>query len=214
MVPGQQVFVILSLSKDPELVEGLTVITATSLETRAARKALPPSVRVTQCGIALKDASEFGDVVVSCGLAGGLRPDLPTGTVVIPNFVRRPDGTILTCDSELSEMLRIAARQLGHDPVDASLLTSATLVHGTERAKWASDYAAVDMETGLINASRVACVRVILDTPEREISPLWATPSRALLSPNAWRDLPFLAREGQRCARLAAEVIAAAVRSI
>jgi hypothetical protein len=190
-------------------VEGLTVVTATSVETRAARKALPPSVRVVQCGIAANRTDDFGDVAISCGLAGGLRSKLPTGTVVIPSVVRRPDGSMLRCDPELSELLRTAARNLGHEPVDAPLLTSATLVHGNERAKWAADYAAVDMETGLIDAPRVACVRVILDTPQREISPLWLKPAHALFTPSAWRDLPFLAREGPRCSQLAAEIIAA-----
>jgi hypothetical protein len=178
---------------------------------RAARKVLPPNVRVVQCGIAADRSRNFGEIAISCGLAGGLRNDLPTGTVVIPRRVRRPDGTMLVCDSEISAMLRDAAQRLGHDAVDDPLLTSKTLVHGTERTKWADEYAAVDMETGLICATRVACIRVILDTPEREISPAWLKPAQAMLTPSAWRDLPFLAREGQRCARLAAEIIAAAL---
>lgn len=187
---------------------GITVVTATGVETRAARKALPENVRIVQAGIALKAARDFGEVAISCGLAGGLRADLPTGSVVIPRSVRRPDGTLLTCDPELSELLRAAARTLGHDPVEALLLTSATLVYGGERAKWAADYAAVDMETGLIEATRIACVRVILDTPQREISPAWLNPSSVAFTPSAWRDLPFLAREGPRCARIAAEIVA------
>lgn len=192
-------------------VEGITVVTATSVEARAARKALPSGVRVVEAGIGLKDVRDFGDIAISCGLAGGLREELPTGTVIVPCSVRRPDGTALTCDPELSELLRNAARALGQDPIDAPLLTSSTLIHGAERAKWAGEYAAVDMESGLICATRLACVRVILDTPKREISPAWLNPSRAFLSPGAWRDLPFLAREGQRCARLAAEITAAAL---
>jgi hypothetical protein len=158
----------------------------------------------------MKRTRTFGEVAISCGLAGGLRTQLPTGTVVIPRYVRRPDGTTLTCDPELSELLRSAAKRLGHDPVDDPLFTSRTLVHGSERAKWADEFAAVDMESGFISATRVACVRVILDTPQREISPVWLHPARAFLSPGAWRDLPFLAREGQRCSRLAAEIIAVA----
>jgi hypothetical protein len=164
-----------------------------------------------QCGIAAKRSRNFGEIAISCGLAGGLRNDLPTGTVVIPRRVRRPDGTMLTFDLELSESLRAAAQRLGHVPVDGPLLTSKTLVHGSERTRWADEYVAVDMETGLISAKRVACVRVILDTPEREISPAWLKPVQAIFAPSAWRDLPFLAREGQRCARMAAEVIAAAL---
>jgi hypothetical protein len=219
VVPGKPVRVVLSLRRDPtpgsskdrDLLERITVVTATAVETRAARKALPPGVRVVEAGIALKDVRNFGDVAISCGLAGGLRTELPTGTVVVPCWVRRPDGTTLTCDPGLSDVLRDAARRLGYDVIDAPLLTSKTLVHGNERAVWAGEYAAVDMESGLIDATRVACVRVILDTPQREISPVWLEPARAFFTPSAWRDLPFLAREGRRCARIAAEVIAAAL---
>jgi hypothetical protein len=168
-------------------------------------------VRVVECGIAANRSRDFGEIAISCGLAGGLRRDLPTGTVVIPQYVRRPDGTMLTCDLELSALLRNAAHSLGHVSVDDPLLTSKTLLHGSERAKWADEYAAVDMESGLITATHVACVRVILDTPQREISPAWLKPTQAMLTPRAWRDLPFLAREGQRCARVAAEIIAAAL---
>jgi nucleoside phosphorylase len=189
----------------------ITVVTATGVETKAARKVLPSTVRIVQCGIGLSCSRDFGEVAISCGLAGGLREDLPTGTVVIPRYVRRPDGTSLICDPELSEMLREAAQSLGHNPVDGPLLTSKTLVHGHERARWGSEFAAVDMESGLITAARVACVRVILDTPQREISPAWLQPARAAVTPSAWRDLPFLAREGQRCARLAAKIIAGAL---
>jgi hypothetical protein len=211
VVSRQRVFVVLNLSKDRGLAERITVVTATSVETRAARKALPDNVRVVQCGVGANRAPDFGDVAISCGLAGGLRPDLPTGTVAIPQSVRRPDGTTLICDRALSDLLRAAARSLGHNPIDAPLLTSTTLVHGNERTKWAADYAAVDMETGLISAPRIACVRVILDTPKREISAAWLNPARAFLSPAAWRDLPFLALHGQPCASLAAQIIAAAI---
>jgi hypothetical protein len=168
-------------------------------------------VRIIECGIGANRSVDVGEIAISCGLAGGLRSDLPTGTVVIPRSVRRPDGTTLICDPEIGDLLRDAADRLGHDPIDAPLLTSTSLVHGSERSRWAPEYAAVDMETGLISARRIACVRVILDTPEREISPVWVKPVQAIFTPSAWRDLPFLLREGPRCARLAAEIIAAAL---
>ena len=119
----------------------------------------------------------------ACGLAGGLRADLPTGTVVIPHAVRRPDGTLLRCDAELSEILIEAAHPAGLRSGGRAVLTSETLVHGSERAICGQIYAAVDMETGLIRAARIACVRVILDTPKREISPAWLSPASVIAIP-------------------------------
>jgi hypothetical protein len=193
----------------------ITVITATGVETAAARKLLPANIRVMQTGISMVNAREHIEgIAISCGLAGGLRDDLPTGTVLIPHTVRRTDGTRIACDPQMVETLANAARTLGHEPIDAPILTSAALVHGSERQRWAAQgYAGVDMETGLIDADRVACVRVVLDTPRREISPAWETPANVVFRPRAWLDLPFLAREGPRCAQIAASVIAAALRA-
>lgn len=190
----------------------VTFVAATPLEARAVRRRAG-SIRVLECGIALarSNASSINGAVISCGLAGGLREDLPTGTVVIAREVQSPDGTVRTCDEDLVERLRDAAQRLGHKSVVAPLLTSATLVTGPERAAWASKgFAAVDMETGLLRAERLAAVRVILDTPLRELSPEWLHPARAMLRPSNWPQLFMLAREAPRCADLAARVAAAA----
>lgn len=157
----------------------------------------------------------FDGLVISCGLAGGLRAGLPTGTVLVPARVRRPDGSHVQCDAAAVDALTRAAVRLGFTVVQDPLVTSSALVHGAERAQWAAQgYAGVDMETGLLQAPRVACVRVILDTPEREISPVWVRPAGALLRPRAWLDLPFLTREGPRCSRIAARVAAQAAASL
>jgi len=133
---------------------------------------------------------------------------------LIPDRVRRPDGTHLDCDAQAVQALRAQARARGYEPVTDPIVTGATLVYGAERKAWAArGYAGVDMETGLLHAPRAACVRVVLDTPLREISPAWLTPSKAFLQPRAWRDLPFLMREGPRCAAIAAEIAAGAARA-
>ncbi len=168
-----------------------------------------------QAGISLRRFGErIEGLAISCGLAGGLRDELPTGTVLVPRTVQRPDGTTIACDPQMVESLNAAARALGHEPIDAPLLTSATLVHGEERRRWAAlGFAGVDMETGIIRADRLACVRVLLDTPQREIAPQWQRPASIFLHPRAWLDLAFLAREGPAGARLSALVIARALLS-
>lgn len=175
------------------------------------RRAAANGIQVVECGIALAKHTHFSGLVISCGLAGGLRGDVPTGTVLIPRIVRRPDGSDLTCDVAAVEALTQAAHALGHAVVHDPLVTTQTLVYGSQRQVWAQrGYAGADMETGLLAAPRVACVRVVLDTPQREISPAWLQPARAMLQPRAWLDLPFLVREGPRCSTIAARIAAAA----
>ncbi|MGH7707113.1 MAG: hypothetical protein ACREM6_04185 [Vulcanimicrobiaceae bacterium] len=192
----------------------LTVIAATGLEARAARAALP-GLHVVRAGVALTRIRDGRcgafETVVSCGLAGGLRDDLPTGTVLIPTEVTRPTGERLICDPELCAALCAAARELGFEPVVAPLITSAGLVRGAARRSLAQRYAGVDMETGMIQARRIAAVRVVLDTPQHELSGAWLRPWTAFAYPQAWRELPWLAREAPRCARIAAQVVAAAL---
>lgn len=188
----------------------LTLIAATSLECAALRRELKDT-RIVQVGIALsKLRSALGESVVSCGVAGGLRDDLPTGTLLVPREVRRPDGSTLRCDAELVELFTQSARRLGFEPIADPLLTAVEIVRGGERSRWAlQGFAGVDMETGLVSAPRVAAVRVVLDTPRREISADWQAPLRAILKPWNWPEALWLAREAPRAAALAARVVAA-----
>jgi hypothetical protein len=189
--------------------EALTYIVATRLEFKALQREMPHA-RIVEAGIALsKVAGELGDIVVSCGIAGGLRDDLPTGTLLIPKEIRRPNGSTLRCDDELVEAFADSARRLGFVPVFDGLLTSERIVNGAERGLWAAKgFAGVDMESGLLRATRVAAVRVVLDTPGREISADWASPLTAMLKPWNWAQALWLAREAPRAAALAARVVA------
>ncbi|HEX3370488.1 MAG TPA: hypothetical protein VHS56_12985 [Candidatus Cybelea sp.] len=189
---------------------GVVLIAATALECKALRKAMPRA-HVVQTGIALAGLKEpLGDTVVSCGLAGGLRRGLPTGTVVIPREVRRPDGSVLHCDEELTGALIRAALGLRIEPVVDPLLTSEAIVNGPARGRWAAlGYAGVDMETGRLRAERVAAVRVILDTPENELSSDWADPVRAMLRPRNWPQARWLGKTAPRAAALCARIVAA-----
>lgn len=190
------------------------IVAATSLEARAIRRHARDA-HVVQSGIGLSrlHASALGRVAISCGLAGGLRTDMPTGTVLIPSLVSTTDGVSITCDPDWALRLRRAARELGCATSDAPLLTSATLINGSDRAVWASrGFAGVDMESGRILVEALAVVRVILDTPQNELSADWINPARAILNPRNWREALWLSREAPKCADLAGRLIAAALR--
>ena len=189
----------------------LAVVTATALEAKAARSELP-GARVRETGIALaKLQGGLGDIVVSCGLAGGLRPETSSGTVLVPAHVLRPDGSTLACDVELVEAFTSAARFLGFEVSNELIVTATAIVRGGDRAIWAKrGCVGVDMETGLLYAPRVAAVRVVLDTPLREISADWTHPTSALLRPRNWPEALWLAGTAPRYARRAASIVAAA----
>src|SRR5271166_1048485 len=192
----------------------LTIAAATGLEARAVRRAAP-QLHVLETGVSLSrvDGAALGEVVISCGIAGALRPGLPTGSIVIPDRVMRPGGEVLECDAELAARIDAAARRLGHVPLRGSLVTTATLLSGPQRAQWAQrGYESVDMETGLIRAERVACIRVVLDTPDRELSDAWLRPWTIPMHPDAWGQVGWVVREAPRCARLAAAVLGEAFK--
>ncbi|MGH7738022.1 MAG: hypothetical protein ACREMP_09190 [Candidatus Tyrphobacter sp.] len=189
------------------------IVAATVVEARAVRAAAPRA-RVLQCGVAFSgcDPAKAGDTVISCGLCGGLRDDLPTGSVVVADRVRRPNGDEFVCDRALVLQLTVAARKLGYEPVVAPVVTTSVIVSGVDRARWAAlGYAAADMESGLIVAQRIGVVRVVLDTPQRELSRAWAHPAQALANPLLWPQAMWLRREAPRCAAISAAVVAAAV---
>lgn len=195
-------------------VGDLTFVAATPLEARALRRALP-GARVVETGIGLErlreHARHLGDAVVSCGLCGGLRFGLRAGTVVIPDFIATTAGVQIHCDDGLVAALVGGARRLGVEPERGPLATANHVVTTAERrALAARGYVAADMETAFIDAPRIAAVRVVLDSPEREIAQAWARPSSAILRPWLWGELAWLALNAPRCARLAAAIAAAA----
>jgi len=193
--------------------EAVTVAAATGLEARAVRRAAP-ALHVVETGVALErvHGAALGDVVVSCGIAGSLRSDLRSGSVVVPGRVLRPDGEIVDCDPELTHRLENASRRLGSEPARGALVTTTTLLTGAQRAAWAKrGYEAVDMETGLVRAKRLACIRVVLDTPDRELSDAWLHPWSIIVRPDAWREIEWVVREAPSCARLAAAILAEAL---
>ncbi len=190
----------------------ITVATATPLETNAVRREAP-GLKVVETGIALSraPAGQLGGTVITCGLAGGLVAGMATGAIVIPSQIMTPTGATIACDEELVAALVNAAQRFVDHVERGPLVTSTTLVTGAARQMWADrGYVAADMETGFIKASRLATIRVVLDTPERELSEAWLRPISVLARPAIWNQALWLSREGPRCARLAARVLAAA----
>lgn len=173
-------------------------------------------MRIVECGIAFSrcDPAALGTTVISYGLAGGLRDDAKTGSVIVADRVRRPNGEEFVCDRALLMQLTVAARKLGREPIVAPLVTTDHVVADRERRIWAErGYAAVDMESGLITAPRVGVLRVVLDTPHNELSAAWLHPKRAMLNPLLWPQAVWLARNGAPCAKIAAAIVAFAFGS-
>jgi hypothetical protein len=194
----------------------VTVIAAMGVEARPfARHA--PQLRLVRAGIGLATLDPqllMTPVVLSVGLAGGLTADLVSGTVVIPAQVARQDGVLIPCDPAWSAALERASRQLGYPTSTATLLSADALVTHAGRELWAKrGFAAVDMETAVLAgmARRIAAVRVVLDTPTRELSPAWERPGRAALNPRNWREGAWLVRSAPRYCRRAALVVATAL---
>jgi hypothetical protein len=94
------------------------------------------------------------------------------------------------------------------------MLSADGVVTGAHRARWAArGFVAADMETALLAGmvARVAAVRVLIDTPRREISSAWERPGRAALDPRNWLQGAWLARVAPRLSTRAARVVAAAI---
>ncbi len=120
------------------------------------------------------------DVCALCsfGLAGGLHPGLPSGTLLLPKTVVLPGGGRIETDSVWRERLIYLSRTAGFDPLSTTVVGSDDLV-ATPEAKAAlyqeSGAAAVDMESHAVGDVALAAklpfvvVRVIADTHDEVI---------------------------------------------
>ena len=190
---------------------------ATRLEAWAARRALPRGVAVERIGVGLRGWSPpAARPFVSCGLAGALPESITPGTVIVPEWVEVASGDRVRCHAPLVEALVAASRTLGHEPVTGPLITTPRLVTGHERQDWsAKGFVAADMETGLLlnRHSRGAAVRVVLDSPQRDLSAAWERPWRALLEPWLWPQAFWMGLSAPAYALRAAAVVRAALTS-
>jgi len=205
--------------------EELLVLAPTWVEWRAVARALSrvrvgPAVSVVRCGVALRRFTTPPrpiPVLITCGVAGGLDPELEPGAVVVAASVAFEDGEAVACDPVWTEALASGARSLGLEPLVGPVLTSRRMLVGQARRPWADrGFVAAEMETGLLapSGARLASLRVILDAPARELASSWSSPLRAGLDPRRWREAVWLAGRAPAFAAQAGRCLAAALASL
>jgi len=194
------------------------VLAPMGLEWRAVRRALADAADpapLVRCGISLRRWEPPPPplpALITCGLAGGLRPELRPGTVVVADSVAFEDGEPVDCDPGWVSALVAGARACGHEPVVGPVLTAGRLVVGEARRTWAQrGFVAAEMETALLASSGapLASLRVIIDAPAAEVSGRWTSPGRAALDPRRWPEAFWLAGRAPRYSRLAARCLVA-----
>lgn len=101
---------------------------------------------------ALKFLEEGAAALMSFGLAGGLDPDLPSGTVMVPEEVRCPRQNCYRCDDGWRRGL--AEKTLGEVELNGAPLISSdeivTSVEAKRKLRFQCGAAAVDMESAAI----------------------------------------------------------------
>jgi 4-hydroxy-3-methylbut-2-enyl diphosphate reductase len=164
-------------------VSGRTVVFAPlRLEARAVRRAAPGvevlrsgagPIRAARAAAAVAEAGRPSAVAVA-GVAGGLVPGLSPGTIVVADRVMSEDGTTVAT-LPAAGMLAAELVEHGLPAVAGGVVSTPRLVRGSDaRAALARTGAvAVDTETAYILAAGwpvpTAVIRVIVDTPEREL---------------------------------------------
>jgi hypothetical protein len=172
-----------------------------------------PGIRVVQVGVGGTAPPGDAPIVISAGLCGGLLSAQEPGTVVIAIRVADESGTTYACDPALVARLEAAASRLRLPVETGSILSASAMVTGVARQTWADrGHVAVDMESAgaAATAPRFGAVRVVLDTPGRELSPDWAVPARAVRNPLNWPDAIWLAIASPRYALRVGAVLQAA----
>jgi hypothetical protein len=171
------------------------------------------NLRIVQVGIGGRPPARLPGIVISAGLCGGLLPEQTPGTVVIPRQVVDEQGVTHACDPGVVAALERAARYLRLPVAGGSLVSTSGMVTGAARRTWAErGHMAVDMESAAAAASseRFGVLRVILDTPSRELSDAWAAPARAIRQPSNWSEAVWLGINTPRYALRVGAVLEAA----
>ena len=198
----------------------LGIVTGLPAEARAARAGKNGAIRVLCCNASTARAESLARSLVdwgaagllSFGTAGGLRPGLPAGTVVIATAIVDPADDRFETDEEWGARLHdaltpsldaVRAPIAGADGPVADVASKAALGRS-------SGAAAVDMESHAIARICVSAglpamaIRVIADPARRRLPPSLVAALPPGRRPLAWRmpmeicrrpgDLPALAR--------------------
>jgi hypothetical protein len=180
--------------------DGLTLACATSAEERAARRA---GARAALVGLAAGNGVP-DEPVVSFGLAGALRDDLPAGTVLDATRVIDASGAVLWEGEPLGvpgarSATILAAEEVVDDPAERRRLHERTGADAT------------DLESGpLARSGRLRGVlRAVSDTPERTLHGICAA-----VTPQGRYDWPGLVRAFARDPRGFARAAADAKRAL
>lgn len=159
------------------------IVTGLVAEARCLRQGHNRFICTGGCSTRAREGAErlvTQDVCALCsfGLAGGLHPGLPSGTLLLPKTVIPPNGGEIETDSVWRERLTYLARSAGLDPLPTTVVGSDDLV-ATPAAKAAlyrqSNAAAVDMESHAVGEVAKAAklpfvvVRVIADRHDEAI---------------------------------------------
>jgi 4-hydroxy-3-methylbut-2-enyl diphosphate reductase len=185
----------------------------------AAIRGVTPGALVVRTGMgreraeqaAQKAAALRADAVAVTGFCGALRDGLRPGDVVVATEVRAPDGTVVRCSPG---PLVAALKALGIDNVRVGpIVSSESLVRGDERDALAANGAlAADMESAWLAGGAAgrpfAVLRVVVDSPSRELSQVFATSAGGLKAVRSLRRAaPALSRwasaTGERAVLLA-----------
>jgi nucleoside phosphorylase len=180
--------------------DDLTYACAMSVEERTARR-LGPTVRV---GLGVANGVPDGDRLVSFGIAGALRGDLPVGTVIDATRVVDESGSVLWEGGPLGARPARTGTILGADRI---------VDDPSERARLHEQTGAdaVDMESAtLARSGRLAgCVRAISDTPTSKLAGL-----AEAVTPNGDPDLLGFLRGFLRAPRETARALGNARRAL
>ena len=143
--------------------DGLIFATAMTVEERIARRLGPTSL----VGLGVSNGVPDGERLVSFGVAGALRADLPVGTVIDATRVVDEAGAVLWEGGPLGASLARPGTILGADRIIDDPSERARL-----HAQTGAD--AVDMESAtLARSGRLAgCIRAISDTPTSRLAGL------------------------------------------
>jgi 4-hydroxy-3-methylbut-2-enyl diphosphate reductase len=180
------------VSSDP----GLLVLTPLTVEWQAVRKALP-GVEVVRTGMgperskraARRATDRRADAVAVAGVCGALVDSLRPGDVVVASEVRGPDGHAVPCSSG---PLVAALRTVGVEASVGPIASWPSLAARTEREALAAAGAiAVDMESAWLAPAAagrpLSVLRVVVDTPSRELWHIASTVSHGVTALRALR---------------------------